>query len=189
VPRGERNSEAGGGGAREFRAGILLVRVGEFSRGLLEEISARTRIAVAPGALDPALALNPARGQYDSTRLLAELGARHGEGLVVGATDCDLYIPVLTFVFGEAEMPGRAAIFSTRRLREEFYGLPQNRELLIERAVRELWHEVGHLRGLVHCPNWACVMSSAHSVDRVDAKGNEYCRECTQKLAIAGRRS
>ncbi|MGD0202243.1 MAG: hypothetical protein ABSD27_16040 [Bryobacteraceae bacterium] len=76
------------------------------------------------------------------------------------------------------------AIFSTRRLREEFYGLPPNRELLVERAVRELWHEVGHLRGLVHCPNWSCVMSSAHSVDRVDAKGDEYCRECRGRLKL-----
>ncbi len=169
-------------GANSWAAGIVLVRVGEFPPGLLEDIAARTRIEVAPGALDPSSALSPARGQYESTRLLSELKARYAEGLLVGACECDLFIPVLTFVFGEAEMPGRAAVFSIHRLREEYYGLPPKRPLLLGRAVRELWHEVGHLRGLPHCPDWSCVMSSSHSVERVDAKGEAYCRECTERL-------
>jgi archaemetzincin len=153
---------------------MALVSVGEFPRDLLDEISRRARISVAPGTLDPAPALNAVRGQYDSTRLLAELKERHRDGIVVGAAACDLYVPVLTFVFGEAEMPGRAAIFSIHRLREEFYGLPPNRFLLAGRAVRELWHEVGHLHGLAHCPDWTCVMSPSHAVERVDAKSERY---------------
>jgi archaemetzincin len=161
---------------------MLLVPVGDFPRDLLYEISYRARIPIGPGMLDPSMALNPARGQYDSTRLLAELKARFPRGIVVGAAACDLFIPVLTFVFGEAEMPGRAAIFSIHRLREEFYGLPPKRDLLVSRALRELWHEAGHLRNLSHCPDWNCVMSSSHSVERVDSKGERYCRECERKL-------
>lgn len=166
----------------QFRTGIVLARVGELPAGLIEELSKRTRIAVAPGTVDPAPAWNRSRNQYESTRLLAELKARHPETLVVGAAECDLFIPVLTFVFGEAEMPGRAAVFSIHRLREEFYGLPPQRPLLVSRALRELWHEVGHLRGLPHCPDWSCIMSSSHSVERVDAKGEAYCRECERRL-------
>jgi archaemetzincin len=165
---------------------MLLVSVGEFPRDLLEEISRRTRIPVAPGTLDPAAALNAARGQYESTRLLAVLKERYREGIVVGAAACDLYVPVLTFVFGEAEMPGRAALFSIHRLREEFYGLPPDRSLLIDRAVRELWHEVGHLHGLAHCPDWTCVMSASHAVERVDAKSERYCAACERKLRLNG---
>ncbi|HXN46543.1 MAG TPA: hypothetical protein VN893_07870 [Bryobacteraceae bacterium] len=161
---------------------MLLVPVGDFPRGLLHEISFRARIPVGPGRLDPAFALNPARNQYDSTRLLAEMKTRFPEGMVIGATACDLFIPVLTFVFGEAEMPGRAAIFSIHRLREEFYGLPPDHGLLAARALRELWHEAGHLRGLPHCQDWNCVMSSSHSVERVDSKTEHYCRECARKL-------
>ena len=79
---------------------MTLVAVGQFPRDLLDEISRRTRIPVAPETLDPAPALNVARGQYDSTRLLAELKESYREGIVVGAAVCDLYVPVLTFVFG-----------------------------------------------------------------------------------------
>jgi archaemetzincin len=160
-----------------------LVAVGDFPRDLLDEISRRARMPVAAAVLDPARAFNSARGQYDSTRLLAGLKGLRPEGLVIGAATCDLYVPVLTFVFGEAEMPGRAAIFSIHRLREEFYGLPSNRSLLIDRALRELWHEAGHLRGLPHCPDWSCVMSPSHAIDRVDAKTARYCPRCLTRLA------
>lgn len=164
-----------------FNHRALLVPVGEFPEDLLSEFSRRTQIPVGPGRVDPGVAWNPARSQYDSTRLVAELKARY-EGTVIGVTALDLFIPVLTFVFGEAEMPGRAAIFSIHRLREEFYGLPRNPDRLIARALRELWHEFGHLSGLPHCRDYACVMSAAHSVERVDSKEDWYCEECAGRV-------
>ncbi len=160
----------------------VLAPVGAFPLELLESLARRTGLRPVRGLDDPAFALNPGRRQYDSTRLLVELKARYPSTLVVGATECDLFIPVLTFVFGEAEMPGRAAIFSIHRLREEFYGLPADRGLLLSRALRELRHEYGHLHGLAHCPDWSCVMSSSHSVERVDLKRDTYCRDCESQL-------
>ena len=160
---------------------MKLVAVGEFPRALLERLSLRARIPLGEACLDPAVAWDGIRQQYDSTRLLAQLKACC-QGEVVGATVHDLYIPVLTYVFGEAEMPGRAAIFSIHRLREEFYGLPPDVRLLEERALRELWHEVGHLRGLTHCPDAACVMSASHSLEQVDAKTDQFCPACRGRL-------
>jgi archaemetzincin len=160
---------------------VILAPIGDFPEELLNRLSRRAGIPVAPSLVDPATAWNPIRNQYDSTRLLEELKA-HYDGEVIGATACDLFVPVLTFVFGEAEMPGRAAVFSIHRLREEFYGLPGNPGLLENRALRELRHEMGHLFGLSHCPDWSCVMSSSHSVERVDNKEEGYCAQCSEKL-------
>ncbi len=163
---------------------MILVPIGDFPSQVLQNLSRRTAIPLGPARVDPAVAWNPMRGQYDSTRLISELKTRY-DGTVIGATMCDLFIPVLTFVFGEAEMPGRAAVFSIHRLREEFYGLPPDFERLEKRALRELRHEVGHLKGLAHCPDWSCIMSSAHSVERVDSRRDEYCEDCRGKLDIA----
>lgn len=160
---------------------MILAAIGEFSVELLVNLARRSGLTIGQARVDPAAAWNSARSQYNSTQLLLELKSRYEEP-VIGATECDLFIPVLTFVFGEAEMSGRAAIFSIHRLREEFYGLPTNLTLLEERALRELRHELGHLHGLAHCPDWSCVMSSSHSVERVDYRGEDYCAECQRRL-------
>ncbi|MBI4462937.1 MAG: archemetzincin, partial [Acidobacteria bacterium] len=63
---------------------------------------------------------------------------------LLGITALDLYVPVLTFVFGEAQLSGRCALVSAHRLREEFYGLPPSNDLFHERLVKEAVHELGH---------------------------------------------
>ncbi|MFC1747118.1 hypothetical protein ACFLZR_02165, partial [Candidatus Neomarinimicrobiota bacterium] len=67
---------------------------------------------------------DPNRGQHDSTAIL-ELLLRmpHDPGdRVLGVTLADLFIPIFTFVFGEAQLDGQAAVVSTRRLHNEYYG-------------------------------------------------------------------
>ena len=158
---------------------------------LRDQLEARflTKVNVSRSDFDCRDFLDLHRNQYSSSAIIERL-EQHlpaAASKVLAVTGLDLYIPVLTFVFGEAEMPGRAAIFSIYRLREEFYGLPPDRTLLTSRAVRELWHEAGHLRGLAHCADWNCVMSSSHSVERVDSKSERYCGECERKLRNGGR--
>jgi archaemetzincin len=155
----------------------VLAAVGEFPEDLLKGLSERTGIPVSVAAVDPQVAWSPARGQYGSNRLLQEI-RESTSGPVLAATSLDLYLPVLTFVFGEAELGGRVGIFSIHRLREEFYGLPPRPGLLFERAVRELWHELGHIYGLTHCRNASCVMSPSHSVAQVDVKSESFCPDC-----------
>jgi archaemetzincin len=165
-------------------ARVLLAPIGDFPDGLLERLARRANMQIGDRRLNPAPAWNGNRGQYDSTRLIAEL-RRLYDVPVVGAAAVDLFVPVLTFVFGEAEMPGRAAVFSIYRLREEFYGLPHNPALMEARAIRELWHEFGHTRGLTHCRDSSCVMSSSHSVAGVDSKTDRFCMACDARLAVA----
>jgi archaemetzincin len=88
----------------------------------------------------------------------------------IGVTRLDLFVPILTFVFGEAELGGRCAVVSLQRLDERFYGVPAREELLRERLVKEAVHELGHTFGLRHCEDWRCVMTPSHAVDRLDIK-------------------
>ena len=70
---------------------------------------------------------------------------------ILGVTDVDLAIPMLSFLFGQAQLDGRVAVVSLCRLHQEFYGLPADRGLLRERTVKEVLHELGHTFGLAHC--------------------------------------
>ena len=131
-------------------------------------------------------AFDAARGQYHSTAILQQLSplaAGEDEIRLLGITESDLFVPVLTFVFGEAQLAGRCALVSLHRLREEFYGLPPREELLRERIIKESVHELGHTFGLRHCADWRCVMASTHAVERLDLKGVVFCEACRRVIA------
>lgn len=97
---------------------------------------------------------------------------------ILGVTAVDLYIPILTFVFGEAQLRGSCAVVSFHRLRQEFYGLPANSTVLGERLLKEAVHELGHTLPLAHCEDYQCVMSPSHGVERTDLKTSQFCTSC-----------
>lgn len=144
----------------------------------------RTPCFVGDHVFDPAFAHHPERNQYHSTAILEQLARGHGGGeLVVGVTSVDLYIPILTFVFGEAELGGATAVVSYHRLGQGFYGLPPDDALLAQRLVKTAIHETGHTLGLTHCDDYECVMAASHAVEWLDVKGEHFCIDCR---ALAG---
>lgn len=124
------------------------------------------------------------RGQYFSTQIIADTSELTGNvnGKVLLITDADLYVPVLTFVFGEAQLKGKHAIVSVCRLHEEFYSGISDEELLFTRTIKEVLHELGHCFGLLHCVDWDCVMHSSQGIEEVDIKGEFYCRNCARQV-------
>ena len=133
---------------------------------------------------EPGHAFDARRGQYSSVEVMRSFVASipPGDGKVIGICDRDLFIPMLTFVFGQAQLGGRSAVVSLARLRQEFYGLPPDESVLIGRAVKEVVHELGHTYGLVHCPDRLCSMSVSTDVRQVDAKRAELCVSCAAVL-------
>lgn len=133
-------------------------------------------------ALDASFAFDAQRGQYHSTAILQRL-PEAPDTHVLGVAAVDLFVPVLTFVFGEAQIAGTRAVVSVIRLREEFYGLPRNDFRTQQRLAKEAIHELGHAHGLRHCDDWRCVMSSTHSVEYLDLKQAAFCGECRERIA------
>lgn len=139
------------------------------------EVQRRAERPVPPEAWDGR------RQQYSSEVLLRALlaGARDAGDRLLGVTAVDLCIPMLSFVFGQAQLKGTAAVVSTARLDPAFYGLVSRPELVRRRFVAEVIHEVGHTVGLVHCAERSCPMSLATAVEAIDQKGEELCDGCT----------
>jgi archaemetzincin len=128
----------------------------------------------------PADAFKAFREQYNSTALLERLRTFHptesGFTAILAIIDRDLFVPQLNFVFGEADARMQTAIISLARLRPEFYGLPQDDQLLKSRVIKEAIHEMGHIYGLTHCPDPACVMFFSNSLEDTDSKGPDFCQ-------------
>jgi archaemetzincin len=157
---------------------------------LIEHVTAQigrafaATVAVRPHRFDPELAFDSSRGQYNSTEMLAHLLAESAgsEARVLGVAGVDLFIPILTYVFGEAQLAGRAAVVSIYRLDNTRYGLPSDNRLLLDRLAKESIHELGHTCGLVHCDHPVCVMRSSTYVEDIDLKSAQFCSACRQRI-------
>lgn len=171
---------------------IKIVPVGKVEPDLLAYLSLTLSSAIGtecteiPQIIDPEGAYDSKRRQYHSTKLLGklfELCCGNGDR-VLGVTSVDLYIPILTFVFGEAQLGGRVALMSAHRLRPEFYGLAADESLFYSRCEKEATHELGHTYGLRHCGSYDCVMHVSNSVEEVDLKPATYCENCLGVLRL-----
>jgi archaemetzincin len=129
-------------------------------------------------------AFDPRRVQYNSSLILSQLITKppHDAEKILGILDVDLFIPILTFVFGEAQLQGIGAVVSTHRLHNRFYGLPENREVTTDRLVKEGVHELGHTFGLIHCSQPRCVMNSSTYVENIDQKPVDLCPLCQKSI-------
>jgi archaemetzincin len=129
------------------------------------------------------------RNQYGSIPVLERLLATCPPDAhrLLAVTERDLFIPVLTFVYGQAQLNGVVAVMSLARLRQEFYGLPPDGGVLCERAAKEALHETGHTYGLVHCLDRGCAMALSTNVRQVDGKRAAFCASCAARLERSGR--
>lgn len=169
---------------------LQLLPIGDLDGGLLMDLGPAIAdafhmpCAITPRALNPEVAFHGERQQYHSSELLGHMQnlLTRDTWRVLGVTPVDLYIPILTFVFGEAQMGGPCAIVSTHRLSQEFYGLPADAELLRQRLLKEAVHELGHTLNLTHCDDYQCAMAPSHAVEWIDLKDSGLCVACHSQI-------
>ena len=151
---------------------------------LRDEIATRLRrdVCIDHLPIDEDASFDRSRQQYHSGHLLHSLltAAPIDDSKVLGITHYDLFVPIFTFVFGQAQMHNRTALFSTFRLGNDFYGLPFSKEVLFSRALKEAMHELGHTFGLAHCFDGPCAMNQSTYVEDIDLKPAAYCLSCAE---------
>jgi archaemetzincin len=152
-----------------------------------------------PSLVPPDNAYDEKKKQYSSTVILRSLARLNDSSpaKLLAITEVDLFIPMLTFVYGQAQLSGKVAVVSLARLKPEFYGLPPDKDLTVRRIRKEVSHELGHAFGLIHCPDKSCLMSLSTEIMQVDLKSENFCRSCwivleenlgnIKKQAAAGR--
>lgn len=127
---------------------------------------------------------NPGRRQYNADKIMELIASKMPSDALkmIGLVKIDLFIPILTYIFGQAPLNGQVAIASLYRLRNELYGLKKNDALLTDRFSKVVIHETGHLFGLIHCLTPTCVMRSSTYAEDIDQKSKQFCSNCSAQL-------
>lgn len=173
---------------------VGIIRIGEVNEDLVNRVQENlttslpqtTATQIAEEFPLPKQAYDEEREQYRSNIILNMIRTKVEKNKnfdqILGVIDVDIFAPPLSFVFGQAENPGKAALISLRRLNPEFYGKKANRELFVERSTKEAVHEIGHTLGLQHCSNPFCVMYFSNSIFETDRKQSLFCNKCYLKI-------
>ena len=129
---------------------------------------------------------SPGRRQHDGNKILKLVSDLSPPQTVkaMGLLKVDLFIPIFTYIFGQATFKGKTGIASLYRLRNELYGLKSNYILQIDRLRKVVIHELGHTFGLIHCFNPSCVMRSSTYVEDIDQKRIHFCSSCQAELDL-----
>ena len=171
---------------------ITLISFGYFEKDLLEKIAEmvtrefRCSLNIKEGHIDLSEFYDPARRQYNGNQLLKYVDAIHApeSSKTLGLFNVDLFIPILTYIFGQAFLGGNTGIASLYRLNNECYGMKMDDKLLLDRFRKEVIHELGHTYGLIHCTTTACVMRSSSYVEDIDQKDPTLCHRCRNEIGM-----
>jgi len=169
---------------------ITLISFGYFEKdfldSLVEDISSEfnLRVRVKEGHIDLSDFYDPVRRQYNGNGLLKEVEAKYATDSfkTIGLFNVDLFVPILTYIFGQAYLNGCTGIVSLYRLNNERYGMAADENILLIRTVKEVIHELGHTLGLIHCHTPTCVMRSSTYVEDLDQKNFNLCLKCRSEL-------
>lgn len=171
---------------------ILLIYHGSFEKDFLDNIAScitqeyHMPVNIRESRIDLSEFYDPTRRQYNGNKLMKELDSwtslDHLKNMALFRVD--LFIPILTFIFGQAALNGNIGIASPYRLRNEQYGMKKDDDLLLDRFRKVVIHELGHMFGLVHCHFPPCVMRSSTYVEDIDQKSQHLCSKCRKEIGI-----
>ncbi len=164
---------------------ILISPVGDVDPAVCESVRAEIgRVFGYPTTMRPLLddvsfAFDANRNQHHSTPILEKLDALAPADVlkILAVTRVDLFIPILTHVYGEAQLGGRASIVSLYRLGEDL-SPAAGETAFLKRVKKEAVHELGHTFKLLHCKEKTCIMHYCRKISDVDRKSGELCRYC-----------
>jgi len=165
---------------------ILVISFGYFDNYFLKRIADdiihefRFPVDIEESHIDLNVYYDPTRRQYNGNKLLKLLDSVSKPESIktIGLFGVDLFIPILTYIFGQAIFNGRTGIASIYRLKNEQYGLKRDDDLLLNRFSKVVIHELGHTFGLVHCYVPSCVMRSSTYIEDIDQKKVFLCNKC-----------
>ncbi|MBF0552446.1 MAG: hypothetical protein HQK60_18185 [Deltaproteobacteria bacterium] len=173
------------------RPRIYVLPLGEeIGKDVIEIIAANLQVnfslpaaIMAPQPL-PDETYNAHRDQYNALSILKFIQSLPPppEAKLLAVVNADLFIPILTHVFGEAQLDQAGAVVSLWRISRVNDGGAAPLPLFYERAAKLAVHELAHTFNLSHCLEPNCLLNYLPDLDSLDAQPLIFCRYCQMFL-------
>ncbi|SYZ74062.1 conserved hypothetical protein [Candidatus Zixiibacteriota bacterium] len=174
-----------------MKSKVVVVPLGEVDFMMVNRLATNVgpvfgrSVDILKGMKMPDEGLNVIRNQYYASNLLAKLErvkANHKE-IVLGVCEEDLYLPDEPYIIGHSDTVCGTAVVSLFRIRQEFYGLPEDESKVYTRLFKQAVHQLAHLFDLTSCRNPRCVNYFSQNMIDIDNKGERFCDICKRSLA------
>jgi len=169
---------------------IYLQPIGEIDPRFVEQLRefAGAFFALEARTLPPMkvdLATTTHRGmQLRTDALLRKLPKPSNAFCVLGVTNFDLYPgDEWNYVFGVGSHGLRAGVYSFARFHEPLREpTSDGANIFMRRSCALVAHETGHIFGLAHCIDFACVMNGSNHIHELDSHPLHLCPRDLEKL-------
>nr|MBN2276673.1 hypothetical protein [candidate division Zixibacteria bacterium] len=141
-------------------------------------------VDILKGMKIPEEAYNVIRSQHYASIILAKLERvkANSRELILGVCEEDIYLPDEPFVLGYSDIVLGTAVISLFKLRQEFYGLPENDMKVYDRLFKQSIHQLSHLFEIPSCRNPKCINYYSQDMLDIDRKGEKFCDICQRRL-------
>jgi len=172
------------------RAKIVVVPLGEVDFMMVNRLATNIgpvfsrSVDILKGMKMPEEANNVIRNQFYASIIMAKLERvkANSRELIVGICEEDIYLPDDAYIIGHADSILGTAVVSLFRIRQEFYGLPEDEMKVYDRLFKETIHQLAHLFGMSGCRNPKCVNYYSQNMFDIDNKGEKFCDICRRNL-------
>ncbi|MBU0982330.1 MAG: peptidase zinc-dependent [candidate division Zixibacteria bacterium] len=173
-----------------LKSKIVVVPLGEVDFVMVNRLAsalgpAFTRsVDILKGMKMPKEAYNVIRNQYYAQVIATKLERTKANPRekVIAICEEDLYVPEEAYIIGWDDAVTGSAVISLYRLRQEFYGLPEDDSKVYPRLLKETIHRTGHLFDLGECRNAKCVNYFSQMMLDIDNKSDRFCDICRRAL-------
>jgi len=172
------------------KAKIVVVPLGEVDFMLVNRLATNIgpifsrSVDILKGMKIPEEAYNVIRNQYYASILLAKLERvkANSREYILGVCEEDIYLPDEASVMGHSDSVLGTAVISLQKIRQEFYGLPEDEIKVYTRLFKQAVHQVAHLFNISSCKNPKCVNYYSQKMFDIDDKGEIFCDICKRQL-------
>lgn len=174
-----------------LKAKIVLAPLGEVDFILVNRLATSIgpvfdrSVDILKGMKVPEESYNVIRGQNYASVILNKLERvkANQREFIVGLLEEDIYLPDEAFIIGYSDTVLRTAVVSLFRIRQEFYGLPEDDKKVFSRLFKQSIFHLSPLFELPSCRNPRCINYYSQKMFDIDSKGEKFCDLCRRKIS------